>query len=159
MGWAVAWRDAPWGQKDKVVDRASQVLGKSKPTLYRLFPELVAIRKPRRRRADAGQTALTREEAAILSATLMEHTRGNGKRTLSVAQALTNLRASGLIRAQRTDPDTGEVTLLSAATTERALRQYVMHPSQLNQPEPVMRLRSCGSATPGAQADGSSRHQ
>jgi len=142
MTWAIAWRDAPWGQRDAVMDRASKVLGKGKATLYRWFSGSVSIRKPRKRRADAGQTALSREEAAILSATLMEHTRGNGKRTLSVEQALKNLRACGLIRAERVDPETGEVFLLSPSTVERALRQYVMHPTQLNQPEPVMRLRS-----------------
>jgi len=146
MTWAIAWRDAPWGQKDAVMERASEVLGRSRATLCRWFKDLVSVRTktgaPRKRRADAGETALTREEAMILSAALMEHTRANGKRTLSTAQALKNLRASGLIRAERIDPETGEVFLLSASTADRALRQYVLHPRQLNQPEPVMRLRS-----------------
>jgi len=143
MDWAIAWRDAPWGQKDGVMDAASKVLGKSPATLHRWFKELVSVRTktgaPRKRRADAGETAMTREEAMVLSTALMEHHRANGKRTLSTAQALKNLRASGLLRAERIDPETGEVFLLSAST---ALRQYVLHPTQLNQPEPVMRLRS-----------------
>jgi hypothetical protein len=41
----------------------------------------VRLQKPRKQRSDAGDSALTREEAMTISGTLMETIRGTGKRT------------------------------------------------------------------------------
>jgi len=141
--WALRWRDAPWGQRDVVIEQAVAVLRKSKATLYRRFKQLVAIHTPRKRRADAGKTALTHDEALNIATLLKEHLRMNGqKHMVSMTDALNELRANGLIRAERIDKETGEVFLLSNSTIFRALRRYNLHPKQLSQPAPVMQLRS-----------------
>jgi len=141
--WAIRWRDAPWGVKGAVLTEAARVLHVSPQTLYRRFKQLVAIPKPRKRRADAGKTALTYEEAEVIATALKEHLRMNGRKDmLSLGGALDELRASGLIRAERVDMETGETFPLSNSTVFRALRRYNLHPKQLAQPAPVTRLRS-----------------
>jgi len=141
--WAIRWRDAPHGFKDAVIAEAARVLHVSKQTLYRKFKQRVAIPKVRRRRADAGKTALTREEAMDIAELIRETLRMSGKKNMTAMKdAMAQLRANGLIRAQRIDPETGEVFLLSDSTIFRALRQYNCHPKQLAQPAPVTRLRS-----------------
>jgi len=140
--WAQAWRDAPHGQKSTVMQQAAAALRKSVPTLHRTFKALVAVHKPRKRRSDAGKTALQHEEALTIATALQEHPRNNSKQTLAMHQALKNLRANGLIRAERIDMETGEILPLSESTAWRVLRNNAMHPKQLNQPEPVMPLRS-----------------
>jgi hypothetical protein len=59
-----------------------------------------------------------------------------------VAQAVTDLRANGMIRAEFLDTATGEIRPLSVATVQRALRQYGLHPDQLLAPAPATELKS-----------------
>nr|DAT06915.1 MAG TPA: Sigma 54 modulation/S30EA ribosomal protein C terminus [Caudoviricetes sp.] len=68
--------------------------------------------------------------------------RRNGKRLMSVKQAVEMLRANGKIEAARIDEETGEVSPLSENTITRALREYKLHPDQLLQPDPVSRMKS-----------------
>ncbi|MCV4796387.1 integrase, partial [Escherichia coli] len=88
----------------------------------------------RKKRADAGRSALTRDEAALISATLREATRKNGKRLYSIADAVETLRANGFITAGRTDETTSEFFPLSEDAISRALRNYGLHPEQLDAP-------------------------
>lgn len=81
----------------------------------------------RKKRADAGRSALTRDEAALISATLREATRKNGKRLYSIADAVETLRANGFITAGRTDETTSEFFPLSEDAISRALRNYGLH--------------------------------
>jgi transposase InsO family protein len=129
------------GCKEAIYRNACSSLGLSRGTLMRKLKE-VKVALPRKQRADAGQTALTREEAMQISGVLMESTRKNGKRLYSVAQAVTELRANGMIRAEFLDQDSGEIRPLSVSTVQRALRQYGLHPDQLLAPAPATELKS-----------------
>src|SRR5690625_5770021 len=89
--------------------------------------------KPRKRRDDAGTTALTLEEARIISGYLMESCRANGKRLASIENALEVLRSNNMVRAERVDISTGEVLPLSVSAVSRGLTRHGLHPDQLNQ--------------------------
>nr|HAF4309189.1 transposase family protein [Salmonella enterica] len=138
---AQAARQAGHGARGTIYAAACVELGLSRATLLRRIKE-VAVTDKRKRRTDAGKTALTRDEAAMISATLMEATRKNGKRLYSVADAVEMLRANGEIDAGRLDDETGEWVPLSESTISRALRGYGLHPDQLSQPAPVTELAS-----------------
>jgi len=144
MQWAIRWRDAPHGKRGAVMQAACKALNASSGTLHRLFPKLVVVlRPPRKRRSDAGRCALTFDEAQMISLLIWKHMRMSGKKNMvGVTDALNELRANKLIRAERIDPETGEVFLLSNSTIFRALSQYNLHPKQLAQPAPVTQLRS-----------------
>ena len=96
----------------------------------------------RKKRIDAGRSALSRDEAAMISATLREATRKNGKRLYSIADAVETLRTNGFISAGRTDEETGEFFPLSEDTISRALRNYGLHPEQLDAPAPSSEMAS-----------------
>ncbi|MCU7097892.1 integrase catalytic domain-containing protein [Salmonella enterica] len=138
---AQAARQAGHGARGTVYAAACAELGLSRATLLRRIKE-VAVTDKRKRRTDAGKTALTRDEAAMISATLMEATRKNGKRLYSIVDAVEMLRANGEIDAGRLDDETGEWVPLSESTISRALRGYGLHPDQLSQPAPVTELAS-----------------
>lgn len=138
---AHAARNAGHGAKGAIYEAACKNLGLSYATLQRKLKE-VAVTSPRKRRSDAGQSALTRDEAMMVSALLMESTRKNGKRLYSVVDAMTALRANGMIRADQVDAESGEVVPLSESTVQRALRMYGLHPDQLLAPAPVTELAS-----------------
>ncbi len=113
----------------------------SRATLARKIKE-VAVMAPRKRRSDAGQSALTLDEAKLISAALMETTRKNDKRLYSIKDAVTMLRANNAIRAEFLDMETGELRPLSESTIHRALRMYGLHPDQLLAPAPVTEMAS-----------------
>lgn len=132
---------APHGQREAVYTAAVHELGMSRASLLRKLKE-VSVSAPRKRRSDSGQVSLGHDEALKVSAVLMESTRKNGKRLMSVEQAVLILRSNGEIAADRTDADTGEVTPLSVTAISRALRVHRLHPDQLLAPEPVTRMAS-----------------
>lgn len=138
---AQALRAARHGDKAAIHAAAAAELGLSRASLARKLKE-VAVAAPRKRRSDAGEVALSREEALKISAVLMEATRKNGKRIMSVEQAILILRSNGQIAAERTHPATGEVMPLSVAAICRALRVHKLHPDQLLVPDPVTRMAS-----------------
>lgn len=138
---ALAARSAGHGGKGAIYDAACRDLNLSRATLLRKLKE-VAVMTPRKRRSDAGQTALSRDEAMLISAVLMESTRKNGKRLYAVADAVATLRSNDMIRAMGIDTATGELRPLSESTISRALRGYGLHPDQLLAPAPVTELAS-----------------
>lgn len=138
---ARAARQAGHGKRGAIYDAACTELGLSRATLLRKLKQ-VAVTDKRKKRADAGQSALTRDEAAMISATLMEATRKNGKRLYSIADAVETLRANDMIAAGRMVEETGEFLPLCETAISRALRNYGLHPDQLNQPAPVTELAS-----------------
>ncbi|MBX9447874.1 DDE-type integrase/transposase/recombinase [Dickeya chrysanthemi] len=138
---ARAAREAGHGGRGAIYDAACVELGMSRATLLRKLKE-VTVTDKRKKRTDAGQSTLTRDEAAVISATLMEATRKNGKRLYSIADAVEALRANGMITAGRLDETTGEFLPLSETAISRALRGYGLHPDQLSQPAPVTELAS-----------------
>ncbi len=138
---AQAARSAGRGGKCAVYDAACRELGLSRATLLRKLKE-VAVMAPRKRRSDAGRSALTIDEAKLISAALMETTRKNGKRLYSIKDAVSMLRANGALRAEYLDMETGEIRPLSESTIHRALRMYGLHPDQLLAPAPVTEMAS-----------------
>lgn len=141
ISYAQRWRAAGHGRKGDVLREAERVMGMARATLHRRFNELL-MPTPRRRRSDAGTTSLTRDEAMTISAVVLEHMRKNGKRIKRVSTAIDECRALGLIRAQRINPTTGEVTDLSVSAISNALRIYNMHPDQILQPPPAISMVS-----------------
>ncbi|MEC5319008.1 integrase [Brenneria populi subsp. brevivirga] len=129
------------GNKEPIYQAACEELQISRATLIRKLGE-IRPKLPRKRRADAGKTALTREEALTISALLTESTRKNGKRLYSVADAVAELRANNMITAEFIDQATGEIRPLSESAIIRAMRGYGVHPDQLMAPEPSTRLAS-----------------
>ena len=129
------------GRKEAVYAAACAELGMSRPTLMRALSD-VAVRGDRKRRVDAGQVSLTREDAILISAMLMESLRKNGKRILSVAQAVDILRRNNEVKAEFLDPASSEVRQLSASAIARGLRTHGMHPDQLLRPAPAVEMQS-----------------
>ncbi|MGP3133866.1 integrase [Serratia nematodiphila] len=129
------------GNKEAVYQAACEELCMSRATLLKKL-NAVRLQKPRKQRADAGTSALTREDAMMISALLTESTRKNGKRLYAVADAVAELRANGMISAEAIDEGTGEVRPLSESAIIRAMRAYGVHPDQLMAPEPSTRLAS-----------------
>lgn len=132
---------APVGGKQAVYLAACQELSISLPTLYRHLSK-ITVKPERKQRSDAGTVSLPREEAVAISAMLMVSHRKSNKRLMSIGQALDILRANGEVRAERTDPSTGEVLPLSETAIARALRSFGLHPDQLNRPLAAVELRS-----------------
>src|SRR5690554_964055 len=138
------WRaaeGAKHGQRQHILKDAARKLGLSVQTLYREL-EQAGLSKARKQRADAGVVTLSREEALILSAFLMASFRANNKKLLGIENALEVLRTNGEIVAGRVDEATGEFMPLSASACSRALREYGLHPDQLNRATPSQNQRS-----------------
>lgn len=137
---ARAVRSAPHGEKGPIYQQWAQRLGISEATLKAHVGRLNG--RQRKRRADAGEYTLTRDEAQLLSAYMTESYRNTSKRLLSLDDAVDQLRAVGRITAGRLDTDTGELNILSTSQIGRALRGYGLHPDQLREPAPYTKLRS-----------------
>jgi len=141
VGIAQQARVLPHGQKSEFYIRQAGDMGISVTTLQRKLSDQT-VRSPRKRRSDAGSMTLTFAEAQLISAVLMEATRRNNKRLMSIQQAMTMLISNGKITAKRINSETGEITTLTSSTVARALRQYRVHPDQLSAPAPVTELQS-----------------
>ncbi len=132
---------APHGQRTALLEAAAAEIGVSKATAWRHLRGM-RVAPERRQRSDAGATSVTREEAAQISAVVMEAMRKNNKALMTVEHALDTLRYAGRVRCEAVDEATGEVRPLTARTVERALRLYGLHPKQLLRPAPHTELRS-----------------
>jgi hypothetical protein len=131
----------PHGARGEAVRELMARTGASYSKVYRMLGAVTA-RKPRKPRADRNSVSLPVEEAQIISAWLMEGLRKNDKRIRSIDQALQELRYAGLVRAERVDASTGEVSPLSSKTVARALKLYGLHPDQLLRPAPAAAMQS-----------------
>lgn len=138
---AQAARLAGWGQKEGIYAAACAELGLSRATLLKRLKE-ATVTPARKRRADAGESTLSIDEAKYIDAYMLESTRKNNKRLASFELAIDTLRANNLIRAARMDRETGEVIPLSYAAIRKAMTAYGLHPDRLSAPEPVTALAS-----------------
>ena len=132
---------APRGGKQAIYAAACAELGMSNATLHRHLGK-ITVKPERKKRSDAGDVSLTRTEAVAISAALMTSHRKTNKRLMSIGQAVEVMRANNEVRAERTDPSTGELVPLSDSAIARALRHYNLHPDQLNRPTPAVELKS-----------------
>ncbi|WP_076592000.1 DDE-type integrase/transposase/recombinase [Herminiimonas arsenitoxidans] len=135
-----ALQSAKHGTGTPLVERAAKDLSVSKATIFRKLKEL-GFDFGRKQRTDKGDSSLTREEAQTISAYLMAGTRATGKRIVSIEQALVDLRANSMIKAQSISAD-GEITFLTPNTVNRVMRELGLHPDQLKRPSPHVELAS-----------------
>lgn len=133
---------AKHGDKSRIVEALARDLGVSKATAFRRLSAITNAVKPRKRRSDAGQLTLPREEAVKIAALVEETRRLTGSGTLPVEQAVDILRANGRVEAARVDGNTGEWQPLSTSSICRALRHYGLHRETLSAPSPAARLSS-----------------
>lgn len=123
--------EAKHGKRGAILRGACDLLGCSSADLYRRLHSVGYV-SGRRRRADAGTTCVDAAEAETLGAILMQSTRANGKRLLSVESAMQVAVANGAMR------DLG----ITPSTVHRALRLAGMHPTQSSQLTPSTTMRS-----------------
>ncbi len=133
--------NAPHGQRTAIYKAGASELGVSLQTLQRWLKE-VSVSKPRKRRSDAGNSALPLNEAQLISAVLLETIRANNKQLSTVERAVERLRSNNMIIAGRLDEQTGAFTPLSTGSITRALRAYKLHPEQLLHDAPSVSLAS-----------------
>lgn len=133
---------APHGSKARIAAGLAEQMGCSVQTAYRRLNAVTATVKPRKRRADAGDLSLSREEAVYIAALVEETRRLTGTGTMTVEDAVEDLRANGKINAARINMTTGEWKALSLSSICRAIRHYGLHSDQLSQPSPAARLSS-----------------
>ncbi|HBP0236046.1 TPA: transposase family protein [Pseudomonas aeruginosa] len=133
--------DRSTASRTELCQAAADDLRISLATLYRKLKE-VTVTQPRKKRVDAGTSALTRDEAELLSTTLIRSIRDNDKQLSTLERAVERLRNNGKIVAGSVDHRTGEVTLMSLSAIGRALRAYGLHPEQLLRPAPAVELVS-----------------
>lgn len=131
----------PHGKKTAFLKEQATKLGMSFATLHKKL-EQVMMKPERKRRADAGKTALSEKDAQMISALILETMRKNGKRLMTVERAVEMLVANHEIDPTRINKETGEVVTLSTSTIVRALKLYKLHPDQLLQPAPVNAMQS-----------------
>lgn len=129
------------GAKQALYDATCAELGMSHATLHRHLAK-VTVKPSRKQRSDAGDVALSREDAIAISALLMTSHRKTSKRLLSIGQAVDTLIANGEIQPFVLDTETGELVRLSDSAVSRALRAYSLHPDQLNRAAPAVELKS-----------------
>lgn len=141
MHYADAARLAGHGRKEAIYKAACEELRMSRATLLKKLKAFQPAAQ-RKQRADAGCSALTREEALTISGVWLESRRNNDKRLYSLESVVKALRTNGMIMAGRTDEETGEFFPLSTDAISRALRSYRLHYDQLQHPTPSLELKS-----------------
>ncbi|EAA7373010.1 integrase [Salmonella enterica subsp. enterica] len=141
MHYADAARHAGHGRKEAIYKAACEELRMSRATLLKKLKAFQPAAQ-RKQRADAGCSALTREEALTISGAWLESRRNNDKRLYSLESVVKALRANGMIMAGRTNEETGEFFPLSTDAISRALRSYRLHYDQLQHLTPSLELKS-----------------
>ncbi len=124
---------APHGQQGQIIERAARTLGLSLPRTHALVSQAsraLQLSKPRKRRCDAGEMVYTDADLMLISGTMMSARRA-GKWELSCEAAIDMLFEAGKISAR-----------LSPGRTLQVLRNRGMHPTQLAQPSPSVRMRT-----------------
>lgn len=122
--------EAPAGSKKEIIQGASAFLGKCEQTIYELLKG-AGWSASRKRRNDRGKLSVTQREAMIVSCMVMESCRENGKKTLSVKNAIKIAINNGLI-----------ASAAAPSTYLRAMRAYGVHPDQIDRPKPHSTLSS-----------------
>lgn len=136
---------APHGGATELVKQFANLYGKNPSTVYTWLREHAGYKAGRKKRADAGSTALPSETLHFIAAAKREGVRGNGKATLPTAVAMNIAHTNGievpvsegrinaLLRAHRMD-----VQAQTAARNHITLRS--LHPNHLHQIDPSLCL-------------------
>ncbi|EAM9431971.1 integrase, partial [Salmonella enterica] len=96
MHYADAARHAGHGRKEPIYKAACEELRMSRATLLKKLKAFQPAAQ-RKQRADAGCSALTREEALVISGAWLESRRNNDKRLYSLESVVKALRTNGMI--------------------------------------------------------------
>lgn len=131
---------AAHGEKVALVEAAASGMGVTPATIHRWLCD--HRHSDRKRRSDAGKFCFTREEAVQVAGVVKEGLRDSGQQIITLMDAVAWCRANGLIRAERVDKATGEVTPLSEASIARALKHYKLDARTVRQPTPHQSLSS-----------------
>ncbi|MGE3348172.1 MAG: integrase [Ramlibacter sp.] len=118
------------GAKGEVIARACARLQCDEQTVYRKLKE-AGLDTGRKQRADKGQAMYTREHLMLISGMLIESTRQNEKRLLTVEDVVEILHAGGKLPER-----------MSAGRVSQLLRDNTLHPDQLSHQAPAVALRS-----------------
>lgn len=124
---------APHGEQGQIIERAARTLGLSVPRTHTLVSQAsraLLLAKPRKRRCDAGDMSYTDADLMQIAGVMMSARRA-GKWELGCESAIDMLHAGGKLSAT-----------LSPSRTLRVMRQRGMHPTQLAQPSPSVRMRT-----------------
>lgn len=121
---------AAHGSKGAVVADACRILQCDTKTVYRKLAE-AGLDTRRKARSDKGDTVYTRENLMLISGMLIESTRRNGKKLLTVEDVIDIAHANGQLPAK-----------LTAGRVSQLLREHKLHPEQLNAQTPATELRS-----------------
>lgn len=118
------------GKKAEVTRQAAATLGCSVATLYRKLDE-AGLYTGRKRRLDAGSTAMSTDELEDVSGLLHTSDRDNGKQLMPVEVALGILEHNGRLENK-----------LSPSYVAKLLADHRLHRKQLAQQRPATSLRS-----------------
>lgn len=140
-GASEALATASHGSKGAVAADQARLLGCDVKTLYRQLDE-AGLSRQRKRRADAGQLTVSRDEAMAIMALKTTAQRANGKDNLAIGNAAMLCRANGLAAMGKLDKDTGELVPVSDGTIQRAIRHYGLDLKTLRQPATYRGARS-----------------
>lgn len=136
---------APHGCATELVHNFASLIGRNPSTVYTWLRTHAGYRTGRKKRADAGTTALPKETLHFIAAAKREGIRGNGKATLPTAVAMNIAHTNGidvtvsegrvnaLLRAARMD-----AKAQAAARNHITLRS--LHPNHLHQIDPSLCL-------------------
>jgi transposase-like protein len=128
---------AAWGAGGQIAAEVAEQLGISVQTLHTwVRPYRQGVNRKRRDdyvdRTDAdAHLALTRAEADLIAATMVEARRANDKATMTLKNAVKKLRRDGKI-----------VAALSDKTISKALYRYGVHPEQITRARPHQPIRT-----------------
>ena len=123
---------ADHGVKGQIIARAAGLAGLSEKHTYTLVRQasgLLGLSKLRKRRCDAGATAMSEDDLVKISGAMRNAQRA-GKWMLSAQDAVAMLEANGQLSAT-----------LSPGRIHTIMHQRGMHPTQLAAPAPAVRMR------------------
>ena len=124
---------SPFGERGAVIQRAANVLGLSVQRTHTLVSKAarqLGLAPQRKRRADAGESAITNDELEAIAGTIL-HDRRAGKWMIPLQETIDMLHAAGRI-----------TTRLSASHIARLLRQRGLDGRSLAAPTPHVRMRT-----------------
>lgn len=132
---------SPHKGRSRIMAEHSTRYGISVPTLYRRMKDVGVWSSGRKRRADAGSSAIDPETLQKIAGMQRAATRANGKRLLGAEDAVEIARANG-VPLDRVDRGTGEIVPLSVSTVRRQLRQAGLDARTLARPDAHVEMRS-----------------
>lgn len=124
---------APHGERGQIVERAAEVLNLSVQRTHTLVSQAarqLGLKAPRKRRADAGESAITNDELELIAGTIL-HDRRAGKWMIPLEDTIDMLHAAGKI-----------ATRLSASHVGRLLRDRGLDGRFLAAPKPHVSMRT-----------------